>query len=513
MKVDYNIYWTDMHSNLHHEKMMNLDAWYQHIKQLMDFWPIAYYPYYMRPLPSGWHVEDFHDTNKIKVDWELLREFTNKANAEGFPMFMGYEWQGSGQDGDHNVFFKENNEDPIFPLRYETLKENYMGKSAIAIPHHLAYQNGNRGKNWTTHCDEFSPFVEIYSSHGSSENDTDSIPMDRHIHMGPRTGQTSVVKGWEQGFKYGVIASGDNHSVPGAYAFGTMACLAIDNSKEALWDAMINKRVYGVSRDRIKLDYRLDNQAMGSEVKAAINSELLIDIEGSDRIDRVELLADQRVIDVIPMLTPLRNEQDSDLVICKFKIEFGWGPDRRIFEDIAKKTWKGNISVDGKIRSIEKCWNNFGQSLENIKENSFDFSLISYKNAANDKWMASMSMLTEGFIIEVEGRLDGVVLLEVNGEKYKLLIKEILKSSQIIDLFDESYDLINTRYGFTEYYRNDSWWHNSYKIKVGQACRSDEYMMSIKKIIDTRKIKNLRFRVWENNGSVAWSSPIFMKGE
>ncbi len=124
-----------------------------------------------------------------------------------------------------------------------------------------------------------------------------------------------------------------------------------------------------------------------------------------------------------------------------------------------------------------------------------------------------MSMLTEGFIVEVDCRIDGVVLLEVNGEKYKLLVKEMLKSSQIIDLFDESYDLLKTRYGFTEYYRNDSWWHNSYKIKIGQACRSDEYIMNIKKTIDTRKIMNLRCRVWETNGSVAWSSPIFMRGE
>ena len=35
----------------------------------------------------------------------------------------------------------------------------------------FSYQLEHRGKNWETHNDKFSPFVEIYSSHGSSENE------------------------------------------------------------------------------------------------------------------------------------------------------------------------------------------------------------------------------------------------------------------------------------------------------------------------------------------------------
>ena len=84
-------------------------------------------------------------------------------------MFMGYEWQGNGSDGDHNVFFLHNDAPMLHPMLYTQLRDAYKGTEAIAIPHHVAYQLGSRGKNWATHDERFSPFAEIYSSHGCSE--------------------------------------------------------------------------------------------------------------------------------------------------------------------------------------------------------------------------------------------------------------------------------------------------------------------------------------------------------
>ena len=186
----YKILWTDMHSNIHHEQMNELPQWFDQVQKTMDFWPIAYYPYTMRRDETGLGVEDRYPLDVIEKDWEILRQFTDQVNAEGFPMFMGYEWQGAGQDGDHNVFFKDNLQSMEYPLRYADLVKAYAGKDVIGIPHHLAYQLDNRGKNWATHDESFSPFVEIYSSHGSSENDNGPIEMTRHVHMGPRTGET-----------------------------------------------------------------------------------------------------------------------------------------------------------------------------------------------------------------------------------------------------------------------------------------------------------------------------------
>ena len=95
----------------------------------------------------------------------------------------------------------------------------------------------------------FSPFAEIYSSHGCSENDDGPLTMNRHVHMGPRTGETTYEKGLEKGYPIGVIAAGDNHSVPGVFEHGSTCALAEDCTKEAIRDAFVNRRTYGVSHN------------------------------------------------------------------------------------------------------------------------------------------------------------------------------------------------------------------------------------------------------------------------
>ena len=96
--------WTDLHSNIHHNQMEKLDKWIEHARQMLDFWPIAYYPFRMVKSETGAGLEDLWSEEDIKKDWEILREKVNEINSQGYPMFMGYEWQGAGLDGDHNVF-------------------------------------------------------------------------------------------------------------------------------------------------------------------------------------------------------------------------------------------------------------------------------------------------------------------------------------------------------------------------------------------------------------------------
>lgn len=507
----YKILWTDMHSNLHHEHIKDLQKWIDQMKATMDFWPFAYYPFGMVRHESGFMVEDKYDDEAINKDWEYVRELTNKANDEGFPMFMGYEWQGAGKDGDHNVYFKDNEQYMAYPLRYQELKQHFEGKDAIAIPHHLAYQLGHRGKNWDTHCDKFSPFVEIYSSHGSSENDTGSIDMVRHIHMGPRTSMTCVERGWQKGHKYGVIASGDNHSCPGVYGFGYCAVLAESNSKEDIWDAFISKRVYGVSKDKIKLDFRIDDAVMGQTIKASKNSKLNLEIIASNALDRIEIIKDSDVFEMIPHTSTWEKEELIGKIKFKFKLDLGWGPDRRVFPDIESKHWTGSLRTPGKLLSIEKCWSNFNQKLENVTDNSCDFEITSYKTTASGKWMGPSAITTEGFIFEIEDDVDSYITFEINGIEFEVSISDLLYSSRVIPLLDDAMDLLKDRYDFEEYYRSDSWWHNAYKIKIGQAVPEIGYTRKIEKEIDTTDCSLVRIRGWQKNGGAVWSTPIFIE--
>lgn len=508
--MKYKKLWTDMHSNLHHEQMEALPQWYEQIKKEMDFWPIAYYPFYMRPTEYGLAVEDRYDDQVVAGDWEALRAFTQKANEEGFPMFMGYEWQGAGLDGDHNVFFRDNDGQQRHPMRYKELAESFKGSNVIGIPHHMAYQPGSRGKNWDTHDEQFSPFAEIYSSHGSSENDDGPLSMNRHVHMGPRTGETTYEKGLNRGYKVGIIAAGDNHSVPGVFEHGSMCALAEDNTKEAIWDAFVNRRVYGVSQSRIEVDFTVDGVPMGGEVETGGEVELEFHVKGTSAVDRVEILRDNVLEEMVVHSGKWERERPQGTVRFKFRLELGWGPDTRVYRDQWLKEWTGRLEVDGRLLGIEKCWNNYGQEITHVDDNSCDFAMTTYQSTATGKWMGPSNVTTEGFIFEVEADADSTMRLTIDGTEYPLSVRELFESSKVVALWDEVRRLTRETWGDITHYRDDPWWHNAYKFRVGKAYPESSYEVSYKKKIQMEQDGNLRLRIWQKNGDAAWTSPVFV---
>lgn len=188
---------------------------------------------------------------------------------------------------------------------------------------------------------------------------------------------------------------------------------------------------------------------------------------------------------MIPHTSTWENEELSGTVRFKFQLELGWGPDRRIFPDIESRNWHGKLETKGKLISIEKCWSNFGQELRNVTDNSCEFDVTSYKTTATGKWMGPSAITTEGFIFEIEDDIDSSVMLTIDGVDYELKIRDLLYTSKIYPLLDEVSELLKERYNFEEYYRSDSWWHNCYKIKVGQAVPEIGYTRKIERELDT----------------------------
>lgn len=506
----YKKYWADIHSNIHHEQIDQLPVWLEQAKQLMDFWPIAYYPFYMRKLENGFAVEDIYDEDIYSKDWEYIRDICTQSNAEGFPMFMGYEWQGNGQDGDHNVYFLNNDAIQKHPMTYAELVEEYKNTDAIGIGHHVAYQLGSRGKNWQTHNEKFTPFVEIYSSHGSSENDFGPVGMNRHIHMGPRVSNTSYEKGLDKGYKIGCICSGDNHNIPGVYGYGMMCALAESNSKKNIWDALINSRVYGVSASKIQLDYEIEGLPMGSTVKTDKSAvDMKIAVKGTDRIDRIEVLKNN---ELLKMIVPIRKNCDKQTVRFKFKLELGWGPDIRIFKDLTYKNWHGLLKIkDGTIIDVEKCWSNYGQKIVRRDDYECEFDLTTYQSTSTGKWMGNCVVANEGFIFEIEANRNSLIEFCIDDRVYRLSVEDILNDSHLFADKQKADELIAERYGKIEHYRDDPWWHNSYKVKVYQGSLSEDYSVEINEKVDIDENCQIRLRVHQRNGDMAYSSPIYIE--
>ena len=510
----YNLYWSDFHSNIHHHQVEETEMWYNQAKEMLDFWAIAYYPFYMRKLDSGLGVEDIYPEEIRNNDWEYMRNFVKTANDKNpeFPLFLGYEWQGAGLDGDHNVFYLGDGKLHA-PLRYEELCDKLPKGDAIAIPHHLAYSLSHRGKNWDTHNEEYSPFVEIYSSHGSSESGYTDLPMTRHIHMGPRTGGTSVSDGLKKGHEVGIIASGDNHSVPAMYGHGYLACYAEDLTKEAIWEALRKKRVYGVTGNKIKLKYTLNNSFMGEKISQKPPYNHSIEVEGGDAITRIELIRNNLVVSDYTHSGKWEEKELGKEVTFKFKMEFGWGPDLRIYPDITSKLWKGSLSTTGEILSIEKCWTSYGQKLIWDNKESCEFEVTTHKTSQTGKWMGPSPVTTESFIFEIKAPIDSNIHFAIDGKKYEYSVKSILDNTQLLVLEEEAKRLSKEKFDFDEYYRSDPFYHNAYKVRLSKGTPESGYKVKWNTITNDKKLEKDYYlvKVYQQDGNLAWSSPIWVE--
>lgn len=500
-------YWADMHSNIHHHQMGELEQWYEQAKQVMDFWPIAYYPFAMRRTASGAGLEDLIPDSDYGSDWEKVRALALRAQAEEWPFFMGYEWQGDGSDGDHNVFFRDNDAPILHPRTYQALRDVFSDRAAIAVPHHMAYRLTSRGKNWDTHDPAFSPIAEIYSSHGCSENDDGPFGMDRHVHMGPRVSSTSYEAGTRRGFHVGVIASGDNHSVPGESSHGMMCVLAESSRKEDLWAGLCAGRTYGVSRSRIGLDFTIDDVPMGGRVPAGCQ-KVHIAVEGTSPVDRVELLRDNILEKMYVHSGTWERASLPERFRFKFEVEFGWGADPRDFPEAAIKHWQGCLKVPGRLVSVEKLWNSFGQEITAMDDNSCAFSLTTSQKTESGKWMGPSQTKREGFIFEVEGTMNDELLLTVDGKEYVLPVVQLLEDSFLFAQYEEAAAMVYAKYPDAHHYRDDLIWHSAFKFRVRKASPETAWKFDLWDELELQPKSQYRLRVWQKNGDAAWSSPI-----
>lgn len=510
--MEYQDYITDLHLNLHPDQIDLLPKWYEHSKQVVDFFTLAYYPYHMVQCSGGFKAEEEINQELLTEQWDSIKDFLGTKNqTDNFISFIGYEWQGTGEDGDHNIYFKNDEQADIQLLpRYQDLVKLFQNHAVIGIPHHLAYSLGNRGKNWSTHDERFSPFVEIYSHHGSSERDRTNLSMERHIHMGPRVEDTSVVSGLKQKKHFGIIASGDNHEVPAMVKNGRAGVWAEEYSKEAIWEAFTERRTYGFTDSKISVWMECEKHPMGSIFRSD-QSELLLDIAAvaNGKIERVELYKNGE-LDQIHIGNKGDQQDKKAPVKLKFQLECGWGPNVKFFPEFTEKSWQGELAVDGKILSVEPIYSSFDNSYEQLNEQKVSFQAKSQKNGG-DHWMRDATIRNEGFVFEIEANPSSKVQLTINGREEAYLVSELLHTSHLIVFEEEAKKLLKERAGIEEYYRSDSWYHNAYKVKFYQAATEAEYTFADQFKIPVSEVETSYFvKVVQSDGQVAWGSPIWV---
>ena len=216
-------------------------------------------------------------TDHGSVDWAPLIQIVRKYHNEG--EFVTLLAQEAGAGHDHmNIYLRRDNLDHISKWHkdYEEFQDwliqqyNQGENLAQTSPHHFAYNriiSDDRYPfgHWDTRV---ARFVEVYSSHGTSEFPGNPRPLGRTS----KDERKYMQWGLSEGLRFGVIGASDNHnSKPGhswwgPYPNGLAGFLAPDLTREAIWEALWDYQTYGTSFDRIYMELTANGQPMGSEL-------------------------------------------------------------------------------------------------------------------------------------------------------------------------------------------------------------------------------------------------------
>jgi hypothetical protein len=213
----------------------------------------------------------------------------------------GYEWAESVPGRlDRNIYFHDE-EDPIPEGWPRTIEEFWKSiekaygdnrdRRVIVGPHMFTYQTQCRP--WYETWDpRYERFVEIYSQHGMSE----FFGNPRPLAAGKVQEGFFMQDGLKAGRRFGIIASSDTHNTrPGRsgrmrYSGGLVAFLAKDLTRESIWDAFWNRRVYAATNDRVFIDFTIDGHPMGEEFVATGKPRIRYAVHGCDDDFTVHLL-------------------------------------------------------------------------------------------------------------------------------------------------------------------------------------------------------------------------------
>lgn len=434
--TNLKMFWGDLHNHCNltygHGDMRSA---FEAAKTQLDF--VSVTPHAMWP--------DIPGANDPRLKWVIdyhtgafkrLREggyakyvaMTNEYNKEGeFLTFIGYECH-SMEHGDHVALNYDLDAPLVECTSIEDWKRKAKGHKVFITPHHMGYMEGYRGYNWKAFTEgEQTPFVEMYSRHGLAESDQGDY---NYLHdMGPRQWEGTIQYGLDQGHKFGIMGSTDQHAgYPGSYGDGRVGVLAPSLSRDNIWDALKNRQVCCATGDKIMVDFRLNDAVMG-EVVRGNSRRIYVNVEGQNSIDYIDIVKNGRTI--ARMSGPLTPEiPTGDTVRCKIKVDFGWNREETYVH------WDGKLSISqGTINNVTPCFR--GAAFTSPQEGETEFETkVNRILSSNDKEVVldmyslknpnTTTPAMQAVILDVTMPKNAMVVAEFNGKKFEHSLGELM---------------------------------------------------------------------------------------
>ena len=473
----------------------------------LDFWAMADHAY-DQVVFSRDYREMGQSRRLLNERWKDIQELCRAYEEPGkFIPFLAYEWT-NFRYGHHNVYYLEYDQPirmpPTLPQLYESLRD----VDAFVIPHHGGYPVGICGKDWDFHDERLSPFVEIYSLHGSSEDATGIRPLlTPGSWMGPGDSGGSVQEGLARGYKLGIMASSDSHGDhPGGYDNGLIAAYAKDLTRLSLWESFRKKRIYAVTGDRIYLDFSINGEPMGSALRCTGKRAINVSIIGWDKIDRVDIIKNNSLlhtfVDPIGRSTLLSTGK----IRFRFMVEWGW-------DSRAQRDWDGQLKITGgRILQAIPCFRRNVASRVGRGITGLSDSECSWKSRT-EQARGSMSFRRYADAVAFEVECDEEARLQFTlacaGLKRDVLTSpaEILDKSTVI--YMEKIPPTN----------DGAYWHgmeSCAKFKIHQGWLAEHLTLDLTHEDNPVEQSQDRadfyyIRLLQRNGQRAWSSPIWVE--
>ena len=228
--------------------------------------------------------------------WQDLQDDCNRFNAPGsFVALVSFEWGGIGGSGHKNIYYRGDSGPFHYWYRGQHRNPTALwqdmadkGLEALTVPHH---PKAAGGVDWGFRNDRYQRLVEICSKWDIAEE------------AGPLSVQGALAMGHRLGFvggtdsHYGLANQGSYHVNDGN---GLACVVAPELTREAIWQALYDRRCYATTGDRILLDFTIDGKPMGSDNPADLRSagprQVRMRAAGTASFTRVEVIRNNQVV-------------------------------------------------------------------------------------------------------------------------------------------------------------------------------------------------------------------------
>ena len=430
------------------------------------------------------HARDFsgldfasHQANDFLVsnsEWEETQAVTAEFNKPShFVSLLGIEWSGeTSVGGDRNLYFPHDRE----PIRRSShrhvtdhsdidtdlptirdVHQKYQSTNTLIVPH-----VGGRTSDLQVHDGHLERLIEIHSTHATSE-----WFLADALTRGMRVGVTGGSDG---------IDGRPGNSHPGDLSVrnlrgGLVAVEMPELTREALWQALHNRRCYATTGERILLEVNVEGHRMGSEFEIVHAPSIKISVEGTAPLESVAIYRGLEQVFSAPLIDAVPSRRDLIRIAWRGATQPGnW--------QRARLTWDGEATLaSGTIR--------------NARGYAFDSPAEGLRSVAPDRvsWRSITAGDWDGIILEIDGAPSARLCFRSAPASFDLPLSQLEKGphSVIANGFRAS---VEVRYLPAEL---PLAWHGSFRDESIEAGVNPYWI-----------------HVRQEDGSQAWSSPVYI---